>query len=57
MIEFTRKHTGKVGEALGDIRRIVEALVEKRDERRDGFVGGHQEGDGADARLRTPRRP
>ena len=38
MVEFTRKHTGKVGEALGDIRRIVEQLVAKRDERRDGFV-------------------
>jgi hypothetical protein len=36
--EFTRKHTGKVGEALGDIRRIVEGLIEKRDSRRDGFV-------------------
>jgi hypothetical protein len=38
VVEFTRKHTGKVGEALGDIRRIVEQLVEKRDARRDGFV-------------------
>ncbi len=38
VVEFTRKHTGKVGEALGDIRRIVEGLVAKRDERRDGFV-------------------
>ena len=38
MTEFARKHTGKVGEALGDIRRIVEALVEKRDARRDGFA-------------------
>ena len=38
VVEFTRKHTGKVGEALGDIRRIVEELVEKRDARRDGFV-------------------
>ena len=38
VVEFTRKHTGKVGEALGDIRRIVENLVAKRDERRDGFV-------------------
>jgi hypothetical protein len=35
---FTRKHTGKVGEALGDIRRVVEGLVEQRDARRDGFV-------------------
>jgi histone H3/H4 len=38
VVEFTRKHTGKVGEALGDIRRIVEELVAKRDARRDGFV-------------------
>jgi hypothetical protein len=38
VVEFTRKHTGKVGEALGDIRRIVLALVEKRDTRKDGFV-------------------
>lgn len=38
VVEFTRKHTGKVGEALSDIRRIVHALVQKRDERRDGFV-------------------
>jgi histone H3/H4 len=38
VVEFTRKHTGKVGEALGDIRRIVEELVSKRDARRDGFV-------------------
>jgi histone H3/H4 len=38
VVEFTRKHTGKVGEALGDIRRIVEELVVRRDARRDGFV-------------------
>ena len=38
IVEFTRKHTGNVHESLGEIRRIVEALVEKRDERRDGFV-------------------
>ena len=38
VVEFTRKHTGQVGEALGDIRRIVEQLVEQRDVRRDGFV-------------------
>jgi len=34
----TRKHTGKVGAALSDIRRIVEELVAKRDARRDGFA-------------------
>lgn len=38
VIEFTRKHTAKVGDALGEIRRHVEALVKKRDERRDGFL-------------------
>ena len=38
VVEFTRKHTGKVGEALSDIRCIVEELVAKRDARRDGFT-------------------
>src|SRR3954447_12836231 len=36
--EFTRKHTGKVGDALPEIRRVVEALVQKRDERKDSFA-------------------
>ncbi|MBX9790003.1 MAG: DUF932 domain-containing protein [Pirellulales bacterium] len=38
VFEFTRKHTANVHESLRDIRRIVEGLVEKRDERRDGFA-------------------
>jgi hypothetical protein len=38
VIEFTRKHTANVGDALGEIRRHVELLVKKRDERRDGFL-------------------
>ena len=38
VVEFTRKHTARVGEALADIRRILAELVEKRDARRDGFV-------------------
>jgi hypothetical protein len=38
VVEVSRKHTGKVGEALGDVRRMIEQLVEKRDARRDGFV-------------------
>jgi hypothetical protein len=38
VIDFTRKHTARVGDALGEIRRHVEALVAKRDERRDGFA-------------------
>lgn len=38
VVEFTRKHTANVHECLGDIRRIVEGLVQKRDERKDSFV-------------------
>ena len=36
--EFTRKHTANVHEALTEMRRMIETLVQKRDERRDGFV-------------------
>ena len=36
--DFTRKHTANVHESLGEIRRIIEALVARRDERRDGFA-------------------
>jgi hypothetical protein len=38
VVEFTRKHTSRVHDSLGEIRRIIETLVEKRDQRRDGFV-------------------
>ena len=38
VVEFSRKHTAKVHEALNEIRSILERLVAKRDERRDGFV-------------------
>jgi hypothetical protein len=38
VVEFSRKHTAKVHESLSEIRRIIEALVQKRDERRDGFA-------------------
>ena len=38
VLDFSRKHTANVADALGEIRRHVEALVKKRDERRDGFV-------------------
>jgi hypothetical protein len=38
IVEFSRKHTANVHEALGDIRQAIEMLVRKRDERRDGFV-------------------
>lgn len=36
--EFTAKHTSKIGESLGEVRRIIESLARRRDERRDGFV-------------------
>jgi hypothetical protein len=38
VVEFTRKHTAKVGDCFSDIRRILACLVEKRDQRRDGFA-------------------
>jgi len=38
VIEFSRKHTGNVTESLSEIRRIVESLVAKRDERKDCFA-------------------
>lgn len=37
VVEFTRKHTASVRDSLGEIRRIIESLVQKRDARRDGF--------------------
>lgn len=38
VIEVTRRHVGKVNESLSDIRRIIEVLVQKRDERKDRFA-------------------
>lgn len=38
VVELTRKHTAGVGNILTDIRRTIDALVRRRDERRDGFV-------------------
>jgi len=38
IVDFTRKHTANVNGAIADIRGIIEGLVAKRDERRDGFV-------------------
>lgn len=38
VVEFTRKHTAKVGDCFSEIRRIIANLVEKRDQRRDGFA-------------------
>jgi len=38
VVEFTRKHTGNVGDSLAEICRIAEDLTRKRDERKDGFA-------------------
>lgn len=38
VVEFSRKHTAKVHESMDAIRRIIENLNNKRDERRDGFA-------------------
>jgi hypothetical protein len=38
VVDFSRKHTANVHECLSEIRRIIENLSRKRDERRDGFA-------------------
>lgn len=37
VVDWTRKHTAKVGDGLSEIRKIIAGLVEKRDQRKDGF--------------------
>jgi len=37
-VEFSRKHTANVHESFNEIRRIIERLVARRDERSDGFA-------------------
>jgi hypothetical protein len=36
--EYTRKHTAHVHDGLGEIRSMIEAIVAKRDDRKDGFA-------------------
>ena len=38
VIEFTRKHTAGVRNALDEVKGIVQSLVRRRDARRDGFA-------------------
>ncbi|MBL8826269.1 MAG: DUF932 domain-containing protein, partial [Planctomycetaceae bacterium] len=38
VVEFSRKHTAKVHESLAEVRRAIEQLITKRDERKDGFA-------------------
>ncbi len=62
VVDFSRKHTANVHESLNEIRHIIENLVEKRDDRRDGFVRliqGAMEtrlGDDADACMSILRK-
>jgi hypothetical protein len=38
VVDFSWKHTTSVHKGLTEIRRIIEALVSKREQRRDGFI-------------------
>jgi hypothetical protein len=38
VVDYKRKHTANVRDALNDVRGIIQALVAKRDQRRDGFA-------------------
>lgn len=59
VVEFSRKHTAKVRDAVGEIRRIIERLVDQRDSRRDGFSNAIEKamrtrlGDDADDALKV----
>ena len=43
VIEFSRKHTANVHDALTEIRCAIQSLVQKRDQRRDAFVKAVQQ--------------
>ncbi len=38
VVEFSRKHTANVHESLAEVRRIIQSLAARRNERRDGFA-------------------
>ena len=38
VVDFSRKHTASVTESLDEMRRLIESLVRKRDERKDAFA-------------------
>ncbi|TWU58966.1 hypothetical protein Poly51_17470 [Rubripirellula tenax] len=38
VVEFSSKHTANVRDGLSEVRKVIESLIVKRDERRDGFV-------------------
>ena len=59
VVEFKRKHTANVRDAFGDVRGIIQALVAKRDQRRDGFARAVKQamqtrlGDDADEAMKS----
>lgn len=61
VVDFSRKHTGKVYESVAEIRSIIARLVEKRDAHKWDLSPsrrirpGRQEGDGNTARLKLRR--
>lgn len=40
VVDYSRKHTSSVREGLSEIRCLIEALIERRDERKDKFEKG-----------------
>jgi hypothetical protein len=38
VVEFSRKHTANIRDSLVEVRRIIQNLAAKRDERRDAFA-------------------
>ena len=38
VVEFSRKHTANVHESLAEVRRIIQSLAARRNERRNGFA-------------------
>ena len=38
VVEFSRKHTANIHDSLVEVRRIIQALAAKRDQRRDAFA-------------------
>jgi hypothetical protein len=38
VVEFSRKHTANIHDSLVEVRRIIQTLAAKRDERRDAFA-------------------
>lgn len=38
IVEFSRKHTANVQNALSEIRSVIESLINRRDDRRDSFA-------------------